>query len=46
MLADTNTEQIVEYARHWEPSQKQQKTIFGDGNTSAIIKKIIKSLTY
>lgn len=46
VLADTNTELIVKYAKLWEPLQKQQKTIFGDGNTSAIIKKIVTSLTY
>ena len=44
MLTDTNTEQIVKYVREWNPIQTQHKAIFGDGNTSLTIKKIISEI--
>jgi len=41
ILIDTNTDKIVKYVKDWYPSNNNQKPIFGKGNTSSLIKKII-----
>lgn len=41
ILTDTDTQKIVSAVRNWTPRNKNQKKIFGDGNTSMAIKKII-----
>ncbi|MGD9535288.1 MAG: non-hydrolyzing UDP-N-acetylglucosamine 2-epimerase [Candidatus Nitrosocosmicus sp.] len=41
ILTDTNSEKIVSAVRDWIPTNKTQKKIFGNGNTSKIIKEII-----
>jgi UDP-N-acetylglucosamine 2-epimerase (non-hydrolysing) len=44
ILADTNTKQIVKYAKEWNPIRSQYKSIFGDGKTSLTIKSLISDL--
>jgi UDP-N-acetylglucosamine 2-epimerase (non-hydrolysing) len=44
VLTDTNTKKIVRATRNWMPTGEQIKPIFGDGNTSTIIKNSIMSL--
>lgn len=41
MLVDTNTDEIVKSVKEWFPATTTQKPIFGNGNTSTIIKKIL-----
>lgn len=41
ILTDTNTEKIVHAIRKWIPENKTQNPIFGDGNTSKTIKRIL-----
>jgi UDP-N-acetylglucosamine 2-epimerase len=41
VLVDINTEKIVEYVKEWIPITNNQKQIFGEGNTSFLIKDII-----
>jgi UDP-N-acetylglucosamine 2-epimerase len=40
-LTDTNTSEIVSSVMNWNPSKIAQKHVFGRGNTSKVIKKII-----
>ncbi len=40
-LTDTNPDKIVASVRDWNPTVKAQKEVFGKGNTSKNIKKII-----
>lgn len=45
VLVDLNVNKIVEHVREWYPSQKIQKSIFGNGLTSSIIRdKILEEL--
>jgi UDP-N-acetylglucosamine 2-epimerase len=41
VLVDTDTKKIIKYVEDWYPPNNSQKSIFGDGNTSTLIKKII-----
>ncbi len=41
VLTDTNPEKIVSSVRDWNPNKITQNQIFGNGNTSKVIKKII-----
>jgi UDP-N-acetylglucosamine 2-epimerase (non-hydrolysing) len=41
ILTDTNSNKIVSAVREWTPTKKTQNQIFGNGNTSKIIKEII-----
>lgn len=44
VLVDTDTEKIVEKVKDWFPSNTNQKAIFGNGDTAAIIKEKISEL--
>lgn len=41
VLTDTNTEKIVSAVKKWIPENRNPNPIFGDGNTSKTIKKIL-----
>lgn len=41
ILADTNTEKIVDAVKRWNPSNLNQNQVLGNGNTSKVIKRII-----
>ena len=41
ILADINPNKIVACVRNWNPSKNGQNQVFGKGNTSKVIKKII-----
>lgn len=41
VLTDTNSAKIISAVREWIPIDKSQRKIFGNGNTSTIIKDII-----
>jgi UDP-N-acetylglucosamine 2-epimerase (non-hydrolysing) len=41
ILTDTNSDKIVSAVNKWVPKNKIQKPIFGNGNTSKTIKKIL-----
>jgi UDP-N-acetylglucosamine 2-epimerase (non-hydrolysing) len=41
ILTDTNPDKIISSIREWNPSKIAQKQVFGKGNTSKVIKKII-----
>jgi UDP-N-acetylglucosamine 2-epimerase (non-hydrolysing) len=41
VLADTNTEKIVESVRNWNPSNFNQPQVLGGGDTAKVIKRII-----
>lgn len=41
VLTDTNPDKIVASVRDWNPNKIAQKQVFGKGNTSKVIKKII-----
>ncbi len=40
-LTDTNPDKIVASVREWNPTKLAQKEVFGKGNTSKVIRKII-----
>jgi UDP-N-acetylglucosamine 2-epimerase (non-hydrolysing) len=41
VLTDTNSAKIISAVREWIPIDKSHRKIFGNGNTSTIIKDII-----
>ena len=41
VLTDTDSDKIVASVRGWDPSRLARQNVFGDGNTSKIIKDII-----
>ena len=41
VLTDTNPDKIIASVRNWNPTKITQKPVFGKGNTSKVIKKII-----
>ena len=41
ILTDTNPDKIVASVRDWNPARTTQKEVFGKGNASTVIKKII-----
>ncbi len=41
LLTDTNPDKIIDSVRQWNPTKKAQNQVFGKGNTSKLIKKII-----
>jgi UDP-N-acetylglucosamine 2-epimerase (non-hydrolysing) len=41
VLTDTNPDKIIDSVRQWNPTKMSQNQVFGKGNTSKLIKKII-----
>ncbi|MDQ3085052.1 MAG: UDP-N-acetyl glucosamine 2-epimerase, partial [Thermoproteota archaeon] len=41
VLTDTNPDKIITSVRKWIPTKITQNQVFGKGNTSKVIKKII-----